>query len=132
MGLLLYILFFFCYPPKNPLKKSGVCSNISFFFLTDWVMIPGKGLLRKCPICCKTFAQSTSMKRHIQATHIKNSAATCPICGKICKNKYTMWVHRSKKHRMVMGREKINDDSFPSESDLPVDRSSIKFEADGK
>lgn len=65
------------------------------------------------------------MKRHIQATHIKNSAATCPVCGKICKNKYTMWVHRSKKHRMVVGREnRVNDDSFLPEIDLPVDHPS--------
>ncbi|KAK6622914.1 hypothetical protein RUM43_008765 [Polyplax serrata] len=76
-------------------RISGEQTNL----ISDWVVIPGRGLLRKCPICRKTFAQSTSMKRHIQATHIKNSAATCNICGKICKNKYTMWVHRSKKHR---------------------------------
>ncbi|XP_049800759.1 broad-complex core protein isoforms 1/2/3/4/5-like isoform X13 [Schistocerca nitens] len=56
---------------------------------------------RQCPICLKVFAFTTSISRHIYCAHGSAEAEpeTCPICGKVFKNRYSMWVHRSRSHR---------------------------------
>ncbi|XP_049775497.1 broad-complex core protein isoforms 1/2/3/4/5-like isoform X13 [Schistocerca cancellata] len=56
---------------------------------------------RQCPICLKVFALTTSISRHIYCAHGSAEAEpeTCPICGKVFKNRYSMWVHRSRSHR---------------------------------
>lgn len=59
------------------------------------------GLSHSCPICNKHLAIKTSIKRHIQTAHSTNEATKCSICDRVFKNKFNMWVHRSRTHRIM-------------------------------
>ncbi|XP_049775495.1 broad-complex core protein isoforms 1/2/3/4/5-like isoform X11 [Schistocerca cancellata] len=69
---------------------------------------------RQCPICWKVLAVSTSLTRHIHTAHADPGAEPepCTVCGKLFKNKYNMWVHRSKVHRL----SKVWQESYSHDS----------------
>ena len=51
-----------------------------------------------CKLCGKD-GQMANIKNHIEANHITGVSHTCDICGKICKTRNSLNVHKSTDHR---------------------------------
>ncbi|KAF0313340.1 hypothetical protein FJT64_016128 [Amphibalanus amphitrite] len=51
-----------------------------------------------CPHCTHLSNNYGKLKAHIGKVHFP-VPVTCADCGKVCKNKYAMQVHKSKYHR---------------------------------
>ena len=60
--------------------------------------IIGKGRARICKMCGKE-GQFNIISNHIESHHTTGVSHTCNICGKICKTRNFLAVHKSKNHR---------------------------------
>ena len=49
-----------------------------------------------CQACGHQSVHSTNMRNHIEAHHLPTSGYSCPECGKYCKTKNSLNVHKIK------------------------------------